>query len=60
MGDVDGLLHNEESSWEQIVKCKTFSKGDEVEVKIIKIDREKRIFHFQSRDSYFSCKRFSR
>ncbi len=42
IGDVDGLLHNEESSWETNAKCKTlFKKGDEVEVKIIKIDREK-------------------
>jgi len=42
IGDVDGLLHNEEASWETNAKCKTlFKKGDEVEVKIIKIDREK-------------------
>ncbi|MFV7791455.1 S1 RNA-binding domain-containing protein, partial [Aliarcobacter lanthieri] len=42
LGEVDGLLHNEEASWEPNAKCKTlFKKGDEVEVKIIKIDREK-------------------
>lgn len=42
VGDVDGLLHNEEASWETNAKCKAlFKKGDEVEVKIIKIDREK-------------------
>jgi small subunit ribosomal protein S1 len=42
IGDVDGLLHNEEASWESNAKCKAlFKKGDEVEVKIIKIDREK-------------------
>ncbi|MFK2822823.1 30S ribosomal protein S1 [Malaciobacter sp. WC5094] len=42
IGEVDGLLHNEEASWESNAKCKTmFKKGDEVEVKIIKIDREK-------------------
>jgi small subunit ribosomal protein S1 len=42
VGEVDGLLHNEEASWESNAKCKTlFKKGDEVEVKIIKIDREK-------------------
>ena len=41
-GDVDGLLHNEEASWEPNAKCKTlFKKGDEVEVRIIKIDKEK-------------------
>ena len=42
IGEVDGLLHNEEASWEGNAKCKAlFKKGDEVEVKIIKIDREK-------------------
>ncbi len=42
IGEVDGLLHNEEASWEPNAKCKAiFKKGDEVEVKIIKIDREK-------------------
>ncbi len=42
IGEVDGLLHNEEASWESNAKCKTlYKKGDEVEVKIIKIDREK-------------------
>ncbi len=42
IGDVDGLLHNEEASWETNAKCKAiFKKGDDVEVKIIKIDREK-------------------
>jgi small subunit ribosomal protein S1 len=40
--EVDGLLHNEEASWEDNVKCKDiYKKGDEVEVKIIKIDSEK-------------------
>jgi len=42
IGDVDGLLHNEEASWESNAKCRAiFKKGDEIEVKIIKIDREK-------------------
>ena len=42
IGDVDGLLHNEEASWESNAKCKSlYKKGDEVEVKIIKIDKEK-------------------
>ncbi len=42
IGEVDGLLHNEESSWESNAKAKAlFKKGDEVEVKIIKIDRER-------------------
>jgi small subunit ribosomal protein S1 len=42
LGAVDGLLHNEEASWDNSIKCKdTFKKGDEIEVKIIKIDSEK-------------------
>ena len=42
IGNVDGLLHNEEASWESNAKCKNlFRKGDDVEVKIIKIDKEK-------------------
>ena len=42
IGEVDGLLHNEEASWESNAKCKDmFKKGDEIEVKIIKIDTEK-------------------
>ncbi len=39
---VEGLLHNEDISWERGVKCKDLlNVGDEVEVKIIKIDSEK-------------------
>ncbi len=42
IGEVDGLLHNEESSWDSNAKCKAlFKKGDEIEAKIIKIDKEK-------------------
>lgn len=39
LGEVDGLLHNEDFSWEKGSKCKEHLKvGDEVEVCIIKID----------------------
>jgi len=39
---VEGLLHNEDVSWVRGVKCKdVLNVGDEVEVKIIKIDSEK-------------------
>jgi small subunit ribosomal protein S1 len=42
LGLIDGLLHNEESSWTKGSKCKDIlKKGDEVEVQIIKIDKEK-------------------
>ena len=42
LGSVDGLLHNEEAAWESTAKCKDiYKKGDEVEVKIIKIDTER-------------------
>ncbi len=39
---VEGLLHNEDISWDRGVKCKDLlNVGDEIEVKIIKIDSEK-------------------
>lgn len=38
---VEGLLHNEDVSWDRAVRCKElFKVGDEIEVKIIKIDDE--------------------
>ncbi|HFU74429.1 MAG TPA: 30S ribosomal protein S1 [Helicobacteraceae bacterium] len=38
---VEGLLHNQDASWDKSVKCKDlFKKGDEVEVKIAKINRD--------------------
>lgn len=40
--NVDGLLHNEEASWDIKAKCKDiYKKGDKVNVKIIKIDSQK-------------------
>ncbi len=42
IGDVEGLLHNEDASWFRDEKCKdNLKSGDEVEVKIIKIDSDK-------------------
>ncbi len=39
---VDGLLHNEEVSWDSSDKCKNlYKKGDDIEIKIIKIDLDK-------------------
>ncbi|EAJ1956460.1 30S ribosomal protein S1 [Campylobacter upsaliensis] len=39
--DVEGLLHNEDASWDRNDKCKELFKiGDEIKVKIIKIDEE--------------------
>ncbi len=39
IGKVEGLLHNQDVSWEKGAKAKDLlNKGDEVEVKIIKID----------------------
>lgn len=41
IGGVEGLLHNQDASWEKNVKCKDFLKvGDEVKVKIAKINKE--------------------
>ncbi len=38
---VEGLLHNQDATWEKSVKCKDiFKSGDEVEVKIAKIHKE--------------------
>lgn len=42
IGAIDGLLHNEDAFWEKSGKCKeSMKEGDEIEVKIVKIDREK-------------------
>lgn len=39
--DVEGLLHNEDASWDRNVKCKElFNVGDELELKITKIDKQ--------------------
>jgi len=41
IGVVEGLLHNQEISWDKAESAKGLYKaGDEIEVKIIKIDRE--------------------
>ena len=41
IGTVEGLLHNQDCSWEKNTKCKElFKVGDEVEVKIVKINRD--------------------
>lgn len=41
IGSVEGLLHNQDCSWEKNTKCKDIYKvGDEVEVKIVKINTE--------------------
>ncbi|MDR0579375.1 MAG: 30S ribosomal protein S1 [Campylobacteraceae bacterium] len=41
IGNIEGLLHNEDASWDRNVKCKDiFKEKDEVEVKIIKINAE--------------------
>jgi small subunit ribosomal protein S1 len=42
LGEIDGLLHNEDFSWDRGVKCQdALKEGDEVEVKIINIDYDK-------------------
>ncbi len=41
LGIVDGLLHNEDAFWDSNLKCKDeFKVGDEVELEIVKIDKE--------------------
>ena len=42
LGEIDGLLHNNETGWDKNQKCKDlYKKGDKVEVKIIRIDEVK-------------------
>ncbi|NOX15874.1 MAG: 30S ribosomal protein S1 [Epsilonproteobacteria bacterium] len=39
IGGIEGLLHNEDASWDRNNKCKDlFNNDDEIEVKIVKID----------------------
>jgi len=41
IGTVEGLLHNQDASWEKNFKCKEMLKvGDEVKVKIAKINKD--------------------
>ncbi|AKJ53917.1 30S ribosomal protein S1 [Campylobacter lari] len=41
IANLEGLLHNEEASWNRNDKCKDMYKvGDVIEVKIIKLDKE--------------------
>lgn len=41
LGNIEGLLHNEDVSWNRTDKCKDLFKiSDEIRVKIIKIDEE--------------------
>ncbi len=41
IGGIEGLLHNQDASWDKAVKAKDFLKaGEEVEVKIAKINTE--------------------
>lgn len=42
LDSIEGLLHNEDASWDRNDKCKDLYKvGDKINVKIIKIDEEK-------------------
>ncbi len=42
IGNVEGLLHNEDCSWNRNDKCESLYKvGDEIEVKLIRLDKEK-------------------
>nr|WP_314087824.1 30S ribosomal protein S1 [uncultured Campylobacter sp.] len=51
IGAVEGLLHNEDASWDRNDKCKDlFKVGDEVEVKIIKIDSSEQKISLSQKD----------
>ena len=51
IGAIEGLLHNEDASWDRSEKCKNlYKKGDEIEVKIIKIDPETQKISLSTKD----------
>jgi len=51
IGGVEGLLHNEDASWDRNDKCKDlFKVGDEIEVKIIKIDSNEQKISLSQKD----------
>ena len=51
IGAVEGLLHNEDASWDRNDKCKDlFKVGDEIEVKIIKIDSNEQKISLSQKD----------
>ena len=51
VGCVEGLLHNEDASWDRNDKCKDLFKiGDEIEVKIIKIDANEQKISLSQKD----------
>lgn len=51
IGALEGLLHNEDASWDRNEKCKDNLKiGDEIEVKIIKIDKNEQKISLNTKD----------
>lgn len=51
IGAVEGLLHNEDASWDRNDKCKDLFKiGDKIEVKIIKIDANEQKISLSQKD----------
>lgn len=49
--NVEGLLHNEDASWDRNIRCKDLFKiGDNVKVKIIKIDEENQKISLNHKD----------
>lgn len=51
IGAIEGLLHNEDASWDRNEKCKDLYKvGDEIEVKIVKIDNESEKISLSKKD----------
>ena len=51
IGSVEGLLHNEDVSWDRSVKAKGLLKeGDEVEVKIVRIDHDNEKISLSKKD----------
>ncbi len=51
LDSIEGLLHNEDASWDKDTKCKDIFKiGDEIDVKIAKIDRDRERISLNRKD----------
>lgn len=51
IGSIEGLLHNEDASWNRNEKCKDLYKvGDELEVKIVKVDSQSEKISLSKKD----------
>lgn len=50
VGALEGLLHNEDCSWNREEAKNLYKKGDEIEVKLIRIDKERQKLSLSTRE----------